>query len=513
MPSASGTRRTARWPRRSGSADAVPPPRRSIPAALPPEAIPTLLATHMRELSGAMVFPDHHRASSTASGAATGSPWCRTSTTRPPRATCWSGRASPTSSMPSWSRTRSAGASLRPIIFERALGQRWASGRRRRSSSATAWISTWRARRRWACRRPGSTGPASSCPRARARRSSTSGTSESSRGSSRLRRCLQPIRERPRDRSGATRGHTRDGGDPASDRARRSGRTHAEGDHHRVRAGGLHRGHLRRAGQPGARHARGRAARRPARCSPRWSRTIPASSTASTARPSWTRFRKQAERFGTEIIADDVTAVDFGAAAVPRDRRRRHGLEAHTVIVATGASAKLLGLPGESKLMGRGVSTCATCDGFFFKDQNIMVVGGGDSALEEALYLSRLGRQGAGGASPGHAARLQDHAGARVQEPEDRLHLGHGGGGRARPRAGQGHGGAPQEPQDRRAVGGRGRRAVHRHRARAQHRHLPRPARRCIRTATSGWSRAPRAPRCPASSPPATSRTSPTARR
>jgi thioredoxin reductase (NADPH) len=101
--------------------------------------------------------------------------------------------------------------------------------------------------------------------------------------------------------------------------------------------------------------------------------------------------RKQAERFGTDMIAEDVTAVDFskrpfvvkiGATAY----------EADTVILATGASARLLGVKGERELMGRGVSTCATCDGFFFKDQDIMVVGGGDSALEEALYLARLGR-------------------------------------------------------------------------------------------------------------------------
>jgi len=102
--------------------------------------------------------------------------------------------------------------------------------------------------------------------------------------------------------------------------------------------------------------------------------------------------KKQAEHFGTEMITEDVTSVDFSKRpfVVKTDDQT---FEGHSVIIATGASAKLLGLPAESKLMGRGVSTCATCDGFFFKDGNIMVVGGGDSALEEALYLSRLGRR------------------------------------------------------------------------------------------------------------------------
>jgi len=102
--------------------------------------------------------------------------------------------------------------------------------------------------------------------------------------------------------------------------------------------------------------------------------------------------RKQAERFGTEMIAEDATAVDFGR----RPFAVRTGetiYEGDAIIIATGATAKLLGLDAEAKLMGRGVSTCATCDGFFFKDQNIMVVGGGDSAMEEALYLARLGRK------------------------------------------------------------------------------------------------------------------------
>jgi thioredoxin reductase (NADPH) len=94
--------------------------------------------------------------------------------------------------------------------------------------------------------------------------------------------------------------------------------------------------------------------------------------------------QKQAAHFGTEMLNDDVTAVDFSRRPFVV-KAGAQTFEAQTVVIATGASAKLLGLPAES--------TCATCDGFFFKDQNIMVVGGGDSALEEALYLSRLGRK------------------------------------------------------------------------------------------------------------------------
>jgi len=102
--------------------------------------------------------------------------------------------------------------------------------------------------------------------------------------------------------------------------------------------------------------------------------------------------RKQAERFGTDMVAEDVVAVDFTQRPFVV-RTADTTFTAETVIIATGASAKLLGLPAETLLIGHGVSTCATCDGFFFKDQDIMVVGGGDSALEEALYLARLGRK------------------------------------------------------------------------------------------------------------------------
>jgi thioredoxin reductase (NADPH) len=99
--------------------------------------------------------------------------------------------------------------------------------------------------------------------------------------------------------------------------------------------------------------------------------------------------RAQAERFGAEIIQNHVTAADL--CAEPFVVRTSDGeFKARTVIIATGASARLLGLPAERALMGRGVSTCATCDGYFFKGQEIAVVGGGDSAMEEANFLTKF---------------------------------------------------------------------------------------------------------------------------
>jgi thioredoxin reductase (NADPH) len=107
--------------------------------------------------------------------------------------------------------------------------------------------------------------------------------------------------------------------------------------------------------------------------------------------------RKQAERFGAEFITDDVSRVDFG------ERPTEAGAEglktvyvgeteyfARAVILATGSAWRPLGVPGEREMLGHGVSSCATCDGFFFRNQHIIVVGGGDSAMEEATFLTRF---------------------------------------------------------------------------------------------------------------------------
>src|SRR5881409_751753 len=104
-----------------------------------------------------------------------------------------------------------------------------------------------------------------------------------------------------------------------------------------------------------------------------------------------TRFEKHAKRFETELIFDHVQRADLG--------RRPFSLEgdaatytSDALVIATGASAKYLGLASEQKYMGRGVSACATCDGFFYKGQNVVVVGGGNTAVEEALYLANISR-------------------------------------------------------------------------------------------------------------------------
>jgi thioredoxin reductase (NADPH) len=101
-------------------------------------------------------------------------------------------------------------------------------------------------------------------------------------------------------------------------------------------------------------------------------------------------FRAQAERFGSVIHNVDVTEVDFSKRPFTV-RTAEEEYTADCVIVATGASARWLNIPGEARLRGRGVSTCATCDGAFFRQKHIVVVGGGDSAMEEALFLTRFG--------------------------------------------------------------------------------------------------------------------------
>jgi thioredoxin reductase (NADPH) len=104
--------------------------------------------------------------------------------------------------------------------------------------------------------------------------------------------------------------------------------------------------------------------------------------------PMMEKFETQARRFGTEVIPEDVISIDFNKRPfkVTTDSGE---YQARAIIISTGASAKWLGLPSEQRLQGRGVSACATCDGFFFKKKDVAVIGGGDTAMEEATFLTR----------------------------------------------------------------------------------------------------------------------------
>lgn len=103
-------------------------------------------------------------------------------------------------------------------------------------------------------------------------------------------------------------------------------------------------------------------------------------------------FRQQAERFGTRFKQGDVEKVDLSKRPFTLTLADGSQVKTRTLIISTGASAKLLGLKNESRLMGRGVSACATCDGFFFRNQDIAIVGGGDTAMEEANFLTRFAK-------------------------------------------------------------------------------------------------------------------------
>ena len=101
------------------------------------------------------------------------------------------------------------------------------------------------------------------------------------------------------------------------------------------------------------------------------------------------RMRKQAARFDAEFITDDVTSVDFSQRPFTVSTADET-YKVRSVIISTGAKAKMLGVPGEKELLGHGLSTCATCDGFFFKDRELLIVGGGDTAMEEAIFLTKF---------------------------------------------------------------------------------------------------------------------------
>ena len=221
-------------------------------------------------------------------------------------------------------------------------------------------------------------------------------------------------------------------------------------------------------------------------------------------------FRRQAERFGAEFVTDDVTKVDFSEQPL-RVWVGDDEYQARAVIIATGASARWLGIESEEQHKGRGVSACATCDAAFFRDKDVYVVGGGDSAFEEALFLTKF-------ASRVHLVHRRDEFRASkimIDRAEQNEKLDFVLSAVVEEIVGdvKVEGAAPAQHGHRRDLGGRGRRSLRRDRARPEHRRSSSTSSTTTRTAT--WSRSRARPRrtSPASSPSATCRTTPTGRR
>ena len=131
------------------------------------------------------------------------------------------------------------------------------------------------------------------------------------------------------------------------------------------------------------------------------------------------RMRRHAERFATEIVADQIHTVHLNKQPIELVGDKC-GYSCDALIIATGASAQYLGLPSEESYRGRGVSACATCDGFFFRGQRVAVIGGGNTAVEEALYLTNIAAARHAGTSARQAARGKNSPGPAVRARKGR---------------------------------------------------------------------------------------------
>ena len=138
------------------------------------------------------------------------------------------------------------------------------------------------------------------------------------------------------------------------------------------------------------------------------------------------QMQKQAEHVGTKIITDHVNDLDLTQRPFRLTCDSGETIIADAVVLATGAQARWLDLPSEQKFKGYGVSACATCDGFFYKNKEVIVIGGGNTAVEEALFLTNFAVQGHGGAPARRVPRREDSPGPPVQASQDQRDLGFG---------------------------------------------------------------------------------------